>query len=220
MNFDSVYFTMKPSPRKHILCFSIKSLHLSDSGPFVSVHSSRSFLVSGQLQQIFLPLLPVFGCVLGAGVDSDAPILEWTKRGWMELENSWIDTWNFSNKMVDWFFTDPRCFIVPSIRIFALYLPLDTLYTPKKPSLLAFAFFWCYRFQKKQIFFLFFIFYFFFFVFYFLFVFFLYILIRNCSCCYNFDWMIMNMSVFNFLALYNCVVCFISLLLWCCSSLF
>ena len=77
---------MKPSPRKHILCFSIKSLHLSDSGPFVSVHSSRSFLVSGQLQQIFLPLLPVFGCVLGTGVDSDAPILEWTKRGWMELE--------------------------------------------------------------------------------------------------------------------------------------
>ena len=146
MNFDSFYFTMKPSPRKHILCFSIKSLHLSDSGPFVSVHSSRSFLVSGQLQQIFLPLLPVFGCVLGTGVDSDAPILEWTKRGWMELEMA---------ELTLEIFLDQWCFIVPSIRIFALYLPLDTLYTPKKPSLLAFAFFWCYRFQKKQIFFLF-----------------------------------------------------------------
>ena len=84
---------MKPSPRKHILCFSIKSLHLSDSGPFVSVHSSRSFLVSGQLQQIFLPLLPVFGCVLGAGVDSDAPILGMSFREGLKVWR--IDTRNF-----------------------------------------------------------------------------------------------------------------------------
>ena len=116
MNFDSFYFTMKPSPRKHILCFSIKSLHLSDSGPFVSVHSSRSFLVSGQLQQIFLPLLPVFGCVLGAGVDSDAPILEWTKRGWMELEIAELTLKIFLGLVFCWFKMF-HCAIDPDLRI-------------------------------------------------------------------------------------------------------
>lgn len=51
-------YTSKPSLRKHTLCASIISAHLSS--PFVTTHSSRIFLVSGQLQQIFLPDFPTY----------------------------------------------------------------------------------------------------------------------------------------------------------------
>ena len=50
-----------PEPREwglvgHTLCASMSSLHRSS--PFMTMHSSRIFLVSGQEQQIFFPDFP------------------------------------------------------------------------------------------------------------------------------------------------------------------
>ena len=50
------YFTVKPSARKQSLWASMNCLQASS--PFCIMHSSRNFLVSGQLQQIFLPDFP------------------------------------------------------------------------------------------------------------------------------------------------------------------
>jgi hypothetical protein len=50
------YFTSKPSARKHILCASINFLHSGSSSPLKTTHSSLGFLVSGQQQQIALPM--------------------------------------------------------------------------------------------------------------------------------------------------------------------
>ncbi len=56
-------------------------LQAAASGPCSTTHASRSFLVSGQLQQIFLPDLPNLGAGFVLGVASAAyatvlPIVE------------------------------------------------------------------------------------------------------------------------------------------------
>ena len=56
------YFTSKPSARRHTLCASMTSAHAAS--PFITIHSSRTFFVSGHEQQIFLPDLPSFGAGL------------------------------------------------------------------------------------------------------------------------------------------------------------
>ena len=87
-----LYLTSNPSPRKHSLCNSISLLQFSSSSPFCKTQASRACFVSGQQQQIFLPLLiPTFcellhffsssAAVGGAGVDAEFPIV------WYVLSN-------------------------------------------------------------------------------------------------------------------------------------
>lgn len=52
----SNYFTVNPSDLRHTLWASIRSWQ--NSSPLDTMHSSLGFLVSGQLQQIFLPDFP------------------------------------------------------------------------------------------------------------------------------------------------------------------
>mmetsp|Transcript_19601 Transcript_19601/g.29212 ORF Transcript_19601/g.29212 Transcript_19601/m.29212 type:complete len:118 (-) Transcript_19601:153-506(-) len=75
-NSKYIYLTSNPSPRKHSLCNSISLLQSSSSSPFAKTHASRACLVSGQQQQIFLPLLIPTFCVAGgvAGADAEFPI--------------------------------------------------------------------------------------------------------------------------------------------------
>mmetsp|Transcript_18658 Transcript_18658/g.30594 ORF Transcript_18658/g.30594 Transcript_18658/m.30594 type:complete len:135 (-) Transcript_18658:125-529(-) len=86
-----LYLTSKPSPRKHSLCNSISLLQFSSSSPFCNTQASRACFVSGQQQQIFLPLLIPTFCELlhffsssaagvsiwlgGAGDDVEFPIV-------------------------------------------------------------------------------------------------------------------------------------------------
>lgn len=76
--FATSYFTSNPSALKHILCFSMRSIHSGCSSPLKTTHSSRGFFVSGQQQQIGLPvLIPTFcGFFAGGagGVDEKKPI--------------------------------------------------------------------------------------------------------------------------------------------------
>lgn len=59
--------TLKPSDRRHALCASINSAHLSS--PSDTTHSSRGLFVSGHEQQIFLPDLPSTGFFFsGSGI--------------------------------------------------------------------------------------------------------------------------------------------------------
>ena len=59
--------TLKPSDRRHALCASINSAHLSS--PSDTTHSSRGLFVSGHEQQIFLPDLPSAGFFFsGSGI--------------------------------------------------------------------------------------------------------------------------------------------------------
>ena len=56
-----IYFTSKPSARRHILCASIIFWHSGSSSPLKTIHSSLGFFVSGQQQQIGFPdLIPTF----------------------------------------------------------------------------------------------------------------------------------------------------------------
>jgi len=62
------HFTVNPSDRKHSLCASISLIHSGISSPLKTTHSSRSFLVSGQQQQILFPdLIPTLSTFFGAG---------------------------------------------------------------------------------------------------------------------------------------------------------
>lgn len=55
------YFTSKPSSRRQILCASMSLRQSGCSSPFMTMHSSLGFLVSGQQQHIGLPvLIPTF----------------------------------------------------------------------------------------------------------------------------------------------------------------
>jgi hypothetical protein len=59
--FPLYYFTSNPSARRHSLCASISFRHSGSSSPRMTTHSSRSFFVSGQQQQMGLPvLIPTF----------------------------------------------------------------------------------------------------------------------------------------------------------------
>ena len=76
-----LYFTSKPSPRKHSLCSSINRLQSASSSPLAKMQASRACLVSGQQQQIFLPdLMPTFCDDLvsaaGAGADAEFPMMQ------------------------------------------------------------------------------------------------------------------------------------------------
>lgn len=82
---SNLYFTSKPSPRKHSLCSSINRLQSASSSPLAKMQASRACLVSGQQQQIFLPdLMPTFCDDLqsfsllaaGAGADAEFPMMQ------------------------------------------------------------------------------------------------------------------------------------------------
>ena len=78
--YNRPYFTSKPSSRKHILCASMSFLQSGSSSPLKTTHSSRAFLVSGQQQQMGLPvLIPSFFFGLsaggGAGVEAPCPMM-------------------------------------------------------------------------------------------------------------------------------------------------
>ena len=84
-----IYLTVNPSPRKHSLCNSISLWQSASSSPLDKMHASRTCFVSGQQQQIFLPVLvPTFwellaffsssfgAIVAGVTVDDEFPMVE------------------------------------------------------------------------------------------------------------------------------------------------
>ena len=52
-----LHFTSNPSSRRHCLCSSISFWHSESSSPLWTMHSSRAVFVSGQQQQMGLPVL-------------------------------------------------------------------------------------------------------------------------------------------------------------------
>lgn len=71
-----LYFTSNPSNLKHALWASIILMQSGSSSPLKTTHSSRGFFVSGQQQQMGLPLLmPTFFFLGSGGVEAALPMV-------------------------------------------------------------------------------------------------------------------------------------------------